>query len=228
MKILLIIPTYNEAANVDILIPGVLKYDLDVMIIDDNSPDGTAEKITSAYKNEPRIKLMRRAVKSGLGSAYRDGFDFALENGYTDVIMMDADLSHPPEKIKELIDSNADFAIGSRYVSGGGISGWPWYRLLLSYAANKFAGFMLGIPVADITAGFNRIRAGVLGSTGYNKFKTEGYGFLIELKYRAWQKGFSFGEIPIVFSDRKNGSSKLGHSIILEAFWLVLRLSLKI
>lgn len=224
MKTLLIVPTYNEAENIGTLITGVLRHGVAVLVVDDNSPDGTSEIVLKLASSEKDVMLLRRPSKMGLGSAYIDGFRYALERGFENVIMMDADLSHPVEKIPDLLASKADISIGSRYASGGGISGWPWYRRLLSKSANAYARFFLKLPFKDITSGFGRLSAGILRSIDFERLKGEGYAFLIELKYKAYKKGFTFEEIPIIFSERKRGKSKLGKKIIWEAFWLVQKL----
>jgi dolichol-phosphate mannosyltransferase len=224
MKTLLIVPTYNEAENIGVLIPGVLKHGVSVLVVDDNSPDGTSEIVLKLAAAGSGVMLLRRPAKMGLGSAYIDGFRYAIEQGFENVIMMDADLSHPAEKIPDLLGSKADISIGSRYTDGGGIAGWPWYRRLLSKTANAYARFFLKLPFNDITSGFSRLGTGLLKSIDFEMLKGEGYAFLIELKYKAYKKGFTFEELPIIFSERKRGKSKLGKKIIWEAFWLVQRL----
>jgi dolichol-phosphate mannosyltransferase len=224
MKTLLIIPTYNEAENIEALILKALENDLSVLVVDDNSQDGTGRIVSRLAAAGNNVALLKRPKKMGLGSAYIDGFRYAIEHGFENIIMMDADFSHPPEKIGELLGSRADIAVGSRYVRGGGIKGWPWFRLALSKFANIYAKNMLRLPLADATSGFNRLSTVMLKKMEFEKLSSEGYGFLIELKYRAFRKGFSFEEIPIIFSERQMGKSKLGRKIIWEAFWLIPKL----
>jgi len=228
MKNLIIIPTFNERKNVETLIKGIYKFfNGNILFIDDNSPDGTADVIKGLRIKDKRIKLLKREKKLGLGSAYRQGFRYALENGYDNIIMMDADLSHPPEKIPELLNTKADFVIGSRYIEGGEIIGWPIYRYFLSKYANIYAKTFLRMPFYDLTGGFNRIKVEVLKEIDFENLKSEGYAFQIELKYYVWKKGFKLKEIPIVFREREKGKSKLNKKIIWEAFWQVLNLSVK-
>ncbi|HBU69838.1 MAG TPA: dolichyl-phosphate beta-D-mannosyltransferase [Elusimicrobia bacterium] len=226
MKTLIIIPTYNEKENIERLLESLSAFSADILIVDDNSPDGTAEMVNKFSRKDSRIKLLSRQGKLGLASAYIEGFSRAISGGYEYVITMDADLSHPPELIAELTRAGESFVTGSRYVKGGKITGWPFYRHILSRGANFYARTVLGLKNRDLTSGFNFISTALLKEIEYQKLSSEGYGFLIEMKYRAIKKGFSIKEIPITFTERKNGSSKLGKSIIVEAFLLVLRLKL--
>ncbi|RLD17167.1 MAG: polyprenol monophosphomannose synthase [Caldiserica bacterium] len=225
MKNIVVIPTYNEKRNILSLVKKI--GDIDILFIDDNSPDGTADVIEKLKMKNEKLKIIKRERKMGLGSAYRAGFKYALDNGYDNVIMMDADLSHPPEKIPELLDVDADFVVGSRYIKGGKIVGWPWYRYFLSKYANIYAKTFLKMPINDLTGGFNRIKKEVLEEIDFEGLKSDGYAFQIELKYYAWKKGFKLREIPITFKEREKGKSKLSKKIVWEAFWLVLDLSVR-
>jgi len=225
MKNIVVIPTYNEKRNILSLVKKI--GDIDILFIDDNSPDGTADVIEKLKMKNEKLKIIKRERKMGLGSAYRAGFKYALDNGYDNVIMMDADLSHPPEKIPELLDVDADFVVASRYIKGGKIVGWPWYRYFLSKYANIYAKTFLKMPINDLTGGFNRIKKEVLEEIDFEGLKSDGYAFQIELKYYAWKKGFKLREIPITFKEREKGKSKLSKKIVWEAFWLVLDLSVR-
>ena len=224
MKTLIITPTYNEKENIELMALNLTQFDCDILFIDDNSPDGTGQKIETFVKDNHKVKLLKRQGKMGLGSAYIEGFDFAVKNGYDKIIMMDADLSHPYTKIPELLNAGVPFAVGSRYIAKGSIEGWPWHRYLLSKFANRYASLVLNIGINDLTSGFNCIEKQVLERINYKNLRGEGYAFLIELKYRAFQKGFSLKEVPIKFKEREKGKSKISKKIIYEAFWLVLKL----
>ncbi|MCB4790442.1 MAG: polyprenol monophosphomannose synthase [Elusimicrobia bacterium] len=226
MNVLVIIPTYNEKDNVKTIVEGIMGFDCDILFIDDNSPDGTALEIENIKKTNNKLKLIKRPGKMGLGSAYIEGFTYALNNNYEKIVMMDADLSHPYAKIPELIGANSDYSVGSRYIPGGKIEGWPLYRHLLSKCANLYASTILNIGVNDLTSGFNCMGKRVLEQLDYRNLKGEGYAFLIELKYRVFQKGFKLKEVPITFKEREKGRSKISNKIVWEAFWLVPRLKL--
>lgn len=223
--VLVILPTYNESANIGAMIGHITGYGAHVLVVDDNSPDGTAAVVKALAKDNPGVALLSRPAKSGLGSAYIDGFRYALLKNYKFVFTMDADLSHPHEKIPELLALGTDFAVGSRYVKAGKVVGWPLHRRLLSRYANIYARTMLRMPVKDLTSGFNCIKASILPGIDFETIQSEGYGFLIELKLRAWKKGYSVKETPIVFTERKFGSSKLGKKIIIEALIMILKRS---
>lgn len=233
-KTLVIIPTYNEADNISRLIVEliVLDKDLDLLFVDDNSPDGTAIIIKQAQKDyKGRIHLIEREGKQGLGSAYVAGFTFALEQKYEFICEMDADFSHDPQELPKLIQAvqkgEADLAIGSRYHNGISIINWPLSRLILSYSANMYARIITGLPVKDTTAGFKCFRRSVLESIPLNKIKSNGYAFQIEMHYRAWVRGFKLQEVAIIFRERQVGVSKMSKAIIFEAVWMVWGLKLR-
>lgn len=225
-KALIIVPTYNEAENVRGIAEKLLEAlpVADVLFVDDNSPDGTGEIADSLAREMPRLGVIHRVAKAGLGRAYAAGFDRALEEGARVVIEMDADFSHNPMDLPRLvaaIDDGADLAIGSRYVPGGATPDWPLHRRLISKAGNLYARAMLGIPIRDATAGFRAYRAEALRALPYRDARASGYGFQVEMAWRAYQAGFDIREVPIVFRDREQGKSKMGTGIVLEAMWLV-------
>ncbi len=224
-------PTYNEADNIGKIIPVVLAQseELDVLIIDDNSPDRTGDIVAGMAEQNPRIKLIRRERKLGLGTAYVRGFRYAIEQGYDYCFEMDADFSHPPEKIPEMIAllKDYDLVIGSRYSEGISIVNWPMRRLLLSYFACLYARKVTGCPVRDLTAGFKAYRCEMLKKLDLNQLKEDGYGFQIEIDFLIWRKGGRIKEIPIIFTERRAGVSKMSKRIIWRAFILVLRLGLR-
>ncbi|MEO0004544.1 MAG: polyprenol monophosphomannose synthase [candidate division WOR-3 bacterium] len=224
-------PTYNEAGNIERIIPIVLAQspELDILVIDDNSPDGTADIVKRIVEENPRVKLIRRERKLGLGTAYVLGFRYALDNGYDYCFEMDSDFSHPPEKIPEMIAAlnEYDLVIGSRYSDGISIVNWPMKRLLLSYFACLYARKVTGCPIRDLTAGFKAYRCDMLKKLDLNALKEDGYGFQIEIDFLIWRKGGRIKEIPIVFTERRTGVSKMSKRIIWQAFILVLRLRLQ-
>lgn len=226
-RTLVIIPTYNEAENIERLIRAILsRYDerLDVLVIDDNSPDGTAEIVESIKKNDGRVKLLRRPGKLGLGTAYLDGFRYALNSGYDRIMEMDADFSHDPESIAPLLAAmdDADLVIGSRYVNNTvNVVNWPLSRLILSKAASIYTRVITGMPVYDPTGGFKCFSATVLRAIDLDRVHSQGYSFQIEMNFRAWKRGFVIREIPIVFVDRTVGKSKMTRKNIIEAVWMV-------
>ena len=228
MKALIIIPTYNEKENIHEIIPAVLKQDksIDVLIIDDNSPDGTAEIVQSMMKSNQRIHLLQRAGKFGLGSAYIVGFKYAIQNEYDYIFEMDADFSHNPELIPEFLREikHYDLVIGSRYVNGVNVVNWPFRRLLLSYIASKYVRFVTGIPVKDPTSGYKCFRKEVLQTIDIDKVLSDGYSFQIEINYKVRKKGFRIKEIPIIFIDRRSGQSKMSKKIVIEAMFVVWQL----
>ncbi len=231
MKALLIIPTYNERENISRIISIVLekKAELEVLIVDDNSPDGTAQIVKDLMASESRIHILERPGKMGLGSAYVQGFKYALEKGYDFILEMDADFSHNPDDVPRLIDAaqSTDLVIGSRYCNGVNIVNWPIKRLLISYFASKYVRFITGMPVKDPTGGFKCFRRKVLESINLDKILSDGYAFQIEMNFRAWVKGFRIQEIPIVFTERLNGVSKMSRSIVWEAAWMVWHLQIR-
>jgi dolichol-phosphate mannosyltransferase len=230
MKTLVIIPTYNEHENIGRIVPLVLEKDpsIHVLIVDDNSPDGTGRIADEMANQDDRISVIHRQSKSGLGTAYIRGFKFALENGYDLVFEMDCDFSHDPKYIVEFLRAvkDADLVLGSRYISGVNVSNLPMSRLLLSYYANVYSRLVTGLPVKDATGGFKCFRREVLQAIDLDRVKSNGYSFQIEMSFRAWKKGFKIKEIPIVFEDRKVGQSKMSKRIVREAVWMVWRLRL--
>lgn len=227
-KGLVIIPTYNEAENIKNIIQKIfaVSRQLDILIIDDNSPDNTAKIVEECIKEEPRIHLIKRPKKLGLGTAYILGFGYALKNNYDFVFEMDADFSHDPNDLPrfiELID-RFDLVIGSRYINGVSVVNWPMKRLLLSYFACIFARMVTGVPVKDLTSGFKCYSRRALESVNWQKFRVDGYGFQIQSVYAVYRAGLSLKEIPIIFVERRAGTSKMSKRIIWEAFWLVWKL----
>ena len=231
MKPLIISPTYNEKRNIAELIARIsqLNCTLDILIIDDSSPDGTGRIIKKLIQDKDYIHLIEREEKLGLGTAYCRGFQWALDRDYDPIIQMDADLSHNPDDIIRLIDASklCDVVIGSRYIEGVNVINWPMRRLLLSYFANWYARFVIRLPIMDLTGGFKCIRRCVLKEINFNKIRSEGYSFQIEMNFLAWVKGFKLTEIPIVFTDRTVGESKMHRGIVLEAIWMVPKLLIK-
>ncbi len=231
MESIVIIPTYNEKENINAVIEKLdsLKVDLDILIIDDNSPDGTGEIIKNLQKSSKNLHLIERPGKLGLGSAYVKGFRWALDKGYKFILEMDADLSHNPEDVARLINAcknDTDLAIGSRYCDGVNVINWPIKRLLLSYGANKYTRWVTRLPVKDATAGFKCFRREVLESIDLDRIKSSGYSFQIEMNYRAWKKGFKIKEVSIIFTERTEGLSKMSKGIVYEAVFMVWKLKL--
>ncbi len=231
MRVLVIVPTYNEAENIAALIREVRNLDIDpeILIIDDNSPDGTANIVKTIMERDPKVHLIERPKKMGLGSAYITGFKWALDRNFDVVVEMDADFSHDPKDIKRLVENleNCDAVIGSRYVKGVSVVNWPISRLLLSYFANLYARVITGVKIRDLTSGFKAIKTECLRVINLDGIKSDGYAFQIELHFNLWFKGFKVCEIPIIFVERRAGKSKLNKGIIWEAFWMVLRLGLR-
>jgi dolichol-phosphate mannosyltransferase len=228
-RALVIVPTFNERANVERLIAAVLAQDprLEVLVVDDNSPDGTGDLVDTIAASEPRVHALHRAGKMGLGTAYVAGFRWALERDYAYLFEMDADFSHDPAHLKEFLGAiqNADLVLGSRYDRGRvTVVNWPMSRLILSYAANIYARRVTGMPFDDLTGGFKCFRRGVLESIDLGAVRSNGYAFQIEMTFRAWRKGFRIVEIPITFVDRSEGVSKMSKRIVREAIWMVWRL----
>ena len=229
MNALVIIPTYNEAQNIERMIISVLNqnpFALEVLIIDDHSPDGTADIVKQLKAKDPRIHLIERPEKLGLGTAYVAGFRYALANDYNYVLEMDADFSHDPKDINTLLEAaeTYDVVIGSRYIQGVNVVNWPLSRLLLSMGASLYTRLITGLPVRDCTSGFKCYRRKVLESIKLDRIESDGYSFQIEMKFRAWKKGFSLYEVPIIFTDRVAGSSKMSKRIVREAIWMVWKL----
>ncbi len=230
-KTVVIIPTYNEMDNISRMIPILLSSysDLDILVIDDNSPDGTGDYVEGLSMQEPRVKIIRRSRKLGLGTAYIAGFKYALQHDYDYVFEMDADFSHDPKEIRNFLEAvkTYDLVLGSRYVRGVNVINWPMRRLLLSYFANKYTRFITGMPIQDATGGFKCFRKSVLESINLDKIKSNGYAFQIEMTFKVWKKGFKVGEIPIVFFDRVKGTSKMSKKIVREAVVMVWKLRIR-
>lgn len=232
-KKIVVIPTYNEILNIKNIIEAVMQLPekFDVLVVDDDSPDGTATAVTALFEQFPeRVFLEKRKEKSGLGTAYVHGFKWALANGYEYIFEMDADFSHNPNDLSRLYQTcadGADVAIGSRYVKGVNVVNWPLNRVLLSYFASIYVRMITGMKIHDTTAGFIGYKRNVLENISLDKIKFVGYAFQIEMKYRAFCKGFQIREIPIIFTDRIHGESKMSSGIIKEAVFGVLDLRLK-
>lgn len=227
-KGLVILPTFNERENLPRVVPEILEQDarLETLIVDDNSPDGTGEVADELARSESRVHVMHRAGKLGLGRAYIAGFRWALERDYEYVFEMDADLSHDPRHLPEFLEAirGQDLVLGSRYLRGVTVVNWPMSRLLLSWSANRYARWVTGLPLTDLTSGFKCFRRRVLQAIELEKVHSEGYSFQIEMTTRAWARGFRILEIPIVFVDRMRGESKMNRRIVWEAVWMVWKL----
>jgi len=230
-KTLVIIPTYNEASNIVGLLPLILDLGirgLEVLVIDDNSPDGTADCVRSFQQKTDKVHLIVRDRKAGLGTAYVRGFKYALARDYEFVLEMDADFSHDPKEIPNFLLSMNDYdlVIGSRYVQGVNVVNWPLSRLILSYGANLYTRLITGMPIHDCTSGYKCFRRKVLESIKLDKISSDGYSFQIEIDFKTWKLGFKLKEIPIVFVDRLIGSSKMSKKIVYEAIWMVWKLKI--
>jgi dolichol-phosphate mannosyltransferase len=227
MKTLIIIPTYNEVENLPLLLEEIFSYApiADVLIVDDNSPDGTGELAEEIRKQNPQVYVLHRPGKLGLGTAYIAGFKYAIQHGYDAVFEMDADFSHDPRYLPDFLKAieDADLVIGSRYIPGGSTPNWSMIRRLISGSGNTFARFLLGIPVHDCTGGFRCYRSQVLQSINLDAVQSRGYAFQVELAYRVLQQGFKIVETPIRFMDRRLGASKMSRKIVIEAFTYVVR-----
>ncbi|MBN1971962.1 MAG: polyprenol monophosphomannose synthase [Candidatus Delongbacteria bacterium] len=225
---IVIIPTYNEIDNIEKMIEKVLSLssDLDILIIDDNSPDGTGEFVFNKYSDNERVHLIRRSGKLGLGTAYVEGFKYSIEKKYDNIMEMDCDFSHNPDDLLRFIHEikNYDLVIGSRYIQGVNVINWPLSRLLLSMCASFYTRIITGLPVRDATSGFKCFRRAVLETIDLNKIRSNGYGFQIEMHYKTWKNGYRIKEIPIVFTDRIDGVSKMNKKIVQEAVFLVWKL----
>ena len=228
-RALVIVPTYNERENVARLIEAVLRQDprLEVLVVDDGSPDGTGRIVDTLATADPRVHALHRPSKMGLGTAYLAGFKWGIERAYDYLLEMDADFSHDPAHLPQFLAAirDADLVLGSRY-QGGRVTvvNWPISRLILSYSANIYARAVTGLPLYDATGGFKCFRRLVLESINLDEVKSNGYAFQIEMSFRAWKKGFRIVEMPIVFTDRTEGQSKMSKRIIREAVWMVWRL----
>jgi dolichol-phosphate mannosyltransferase len=227
MKCLVVLPTYNERENLPQIAPRILEQGphFDLLVVDDNSPDGTGQLADEMAANDPRIAVLHRAEKRGLGTAYLAGFKYALERGYDFIFEMDADFSHDPADLPRLLAAaqDADWVIGSRWVSGGGTRNWSWLRKLISRGGSLYARGVLGIPIADLTSGFKCFRRGVLASLNLDSIGSNGYAFQVEVNYLLKRRGYRVAEAPIVFVDRRVGQSKMSSGIVLEAMLMVLR-----
>jgi dolichol-phosphate mannosyltransferase len=224
-RFLVILPTYNESENLPRIVPRILEQDprIEILVVDDNSPDGTGRLATDLAGLNPRVHALHRAQKEGLGRAYLAGFAWGLERGYDRLFEMDSDFSHDPRFLPDLIAAteDVDLAIGSRYKTGVNVINWPMSRLLLSYYANVYARWVTGMPLTDSTAGFKCFRRSVLEAIPLQDVKSNGYAFQIEMHFRAWRKKFRILEIPIVFTDRVEGRSKMNRKIVREGVWIV-------
>lgn len=233
MTNIVVIPTYNEIENIEAIIKAVssLSTGFDILIVDDNSPDGTALKVKELQTVYSNLHLIERSGKLGLGTAYLTGFDWALGRNYDLIYEMDADFSHNPKDLERLFKAcstgKADVAIGSRYVSGVNVVNWPLSRIIMSYFASVYVRIITGMKVKDTTAGFVCYRNAVLRDIKSYPIRSIGYGFQIEMKFTAWKLGYNIVEIPIVFTDRKLGSSKMSGGIFSEALWGVIRMKLR-
>ncbi|MEP6573228.1 MAG: polyprenol monophosphomannose synthase [Gemmatimonadota bacterium] len=223
-RILVIVPTYNEASNLPQIVPEILKQDprIELLVVDDNSPDGTGDLADRMSRTKPRVHVLHRAVKEGLGRAYIAGFQWALLQGFDVIFEMDADFSHDPAFLPAFLTEiqNADVVVGSRYKTGVNVINWPISRLLLSLGANLYARRVTGLPLTDSTGGFKCFRREVLETIDLDRVRSNGYAFQIEMSFRAWKKGFRVVEIPIIFHDRVEGQSKMNKGIVREAIWI--------
>ncbi len=230
-RTLVIIPTYDEADNIQRIVPQVLnqKEDVEVLVVDDNSPDGTASLVENLMESDSRVHLIKRLGKSGLGTAYVEGFRYGCDHGYDYVFEMDADFSHDPAEIPKFIErmDQCDLVIGSRYRDGVRVVNWPIERLLLSYFANLYTRIITGLPLKDATGGFKCYRRKVLESIDLDSIRSNGYAFQIEMSFKSWKKGFKLCEIPIIFVDRRSGVSKMSKGIVYEAVFMVWKLKFR-
>jgi len=226
-----VVPTYNEKLNIAPMIAHLFSIsvaNLSVLVVDDNSPDGTGKIVKSLMAQHKNLHLLERPIKNGLGRAYIDGFSYALSKGATAIVQMDADFSHNPDDIPRLLAKlqQNDLVIGSRYSNGISVINWPLRRLLLSSMANIYVSTITGLPFKDSTGGFRAWRTSVLKQINFNRVKADGYGFQVVMLHRVWKLKASIVEIPIIFTERREGQSKMSKAIIFEAIWLVWRLRL--
>ena len=228
MKGLIVIPTYNERDTIDAILNAILSQNLglDILIVDDNSPDGTAQRVKERAAEDAHLRILERPGKTGLGTAYVAGFKYAIANGYEIVFEMDADFSHDPKVLPKFLEeiNEHDLVIGSRYVNGISVVNWPLQRLLLSYFASKYTRVITGMPVRDPTGGYKCFRIEVLKAIDLDSIRSGGYSFQIEMNYKTWKRGFRLKEIPIIFVDRRVGNSKMSKAIIREAVLMVWKL----
>jgi dolichol-phosphate mannosyltransferase len=230
-RALVVVPTYNERVNLPLIVPQILAQDsrIEILVVDDNSPDGTGALADQLAAGDPRVHVLHRPGKGGLGKAYLAGFGWALDQGYDVIFEMDADFSHDPKFLPAFLEAarEGDLVIGSRYKTGVNVINWPISRLLLSLGANQYARWVTGLPLTDSTGGFKCFRRQVLEAIDFERVRSNGYSFQIEMSFRAWKKGFRLVEIPIVFTDRVEGQSKMNGRIVREAIWMVWWLRLK-
>ena len=230
-KILIITPTYNEIANIELFVDTILSTNetFHMLVVDDSSPDGTGDLVKNHQNFENRLFLLSRPGKMGLGSAYCEGFRWALSKDYSKIIQIDADFSHNPKYLPEMLNEseNHDLIIGSRYVNGVNVVNWPMSRLLLSYFANLYCRFLLGVRIKDFTGGFKCFNRKVLENINFSKVKSEGYSFQVEINMKVHSKGMSIKEIPIIFNDRACGTSKMSKKVIFEAIYMIPLLRIK-
>ena len=225
-RFLVVLPTYNESRNLSQIVPVILSQDvrIEVLVVDDNSPDGTGQIADVLAGGIARVHVLHRPQKEGLGRAYLAGFSWGIEREFDVLFEMDADFSHDPRFLKDLIaalDAGADLAIGSRYKEGVNVINWPMSRLVLSSGANIYARIVTGLPLTDSTGGFKAFRRKVLEAIPFDRVRSNGYSFQIEMSYRAWKKNFRLVEVPIIFTDRVEGQSKMNKRIVREAIWMV-------
>ena len=227
---MVVIPTYNERGNIEKIVPQILVQDegIHILVVDDNSPDGTGEIADRLASANDRIHVLHRSGKLGLGSAYREGFRYALEKGAHTIIEMDADFSHDPSILPVFLEKiqSSDLIVGSRYLNGVSVVNWPLRRLMLSYFASVYTRAITGLRLSDCTSGFKCFRREVLQSIDLEKIRSDGYSFQIEMNYRCHERGFRIGEVPIIFIDRHAGTSKMSRQIVLEAVVMVWKLKI--
>ncbi len=230
-KTLVVTPTYNEADNIEQFITKVLRHgaDIQILIVDDNSPDRTGDIVERMMASNPSIHLIRRAGKLGLGTAYVEGFRYAIARQFEYIFEMDADFSHNPDEIPNFLErmDRCDLVVGSRYTNGVRVLNWPIRRLLLSYSANVYTRIVTGMPIKDATGGFKCFKRTVLEAIDLDKVRSNGYAFQIEMNFKAWSKGFKLCEHPIIFMDRRSGVSKMSKKIVYEAVFMVWKLKLR-
>ncbi|NLT50287.1 MAG: polyprenol monophosphomannose synthase [Ignavibacteria bacterium] len=228
LKSLVIIPTYNELENIQKLMNVLFEMypKINILVVDDNSPDGTGNFVKDLSQNDNRVHLLQRSGKMGLGTAYVAGFKYMIEKKYDLAIQMDADFSHDPKEIQQFLAEigNSDLVIGSRYITGVNVINWPMQRLLLSYFANIYTKIITGLPLKDATGGYKCFKREVLEALNLDNIKSNGYSFQIEMNYKAWKKGFKIKEVPIIFTDRVEGTSKMSKKIVHEAIFMVWKL----
>jgi len=228
MRALVILPTYNEIENLPRIAPQILEVDpdLEILVVDDDSPDGTGREADQMAELNPRLSVIHRASKMGLGSAYITGFKYGIEKGFDYLFEMDADFSHDPKYLKDFLREikEVDLVVGSRYLQGVNVINWPMSRLLLSYFANVYTRIITGLPLRDATGGFKCYRREALEAIELDSVRSDGYSFQIEMSFKLWRKGFRLKEIPIIFYDRQQGESKMSKKIVREAVWMVWRL----